>query len=271
MSVHRPVCLSPKDPRDAAMNERLPSSDCGADAAQVGHFRTTDWSAVLSAGAGESAAAEAALAKLCGAYWFPLYAFVRRQGYTQHDAQDLAQGFFMRLVEKKILRGVDRQKGKFRSFLLSSIKNFLANDWDRRHALKRGGRCSFISCDEETAEKLFQRGTCGQRTPEEDFDRTWAMVLLETVRSSLKREFIAAEKSSLFDALEPCVSGDKADVSYADLAERLGITEGAVKMAAVRLRKRYRELLRTEISKTIGTGEEIDEEIRYLLAVLGRQ
>lgn len=214
--------------------------------------------------------AEAALGKLCGTYWFPLYAFVRRQGYSQHDAQDLVQAFFLRLVEKKVLSRVDRQKGKFRSFLLSSIKNFMANDWDRKHAVKRGGERSFVSWDEETAEHLFQRGTCGQLTPEIEFDRDWAMVLLDTVRTSLKSEFTAAEKPLLFDALEPCISGDKADVSYAELSRRLGMTEGAVRMAAVRLRKRYRELLRTEIARTIGAREQIDEEIRYLLSVLSR-
>jgi RNA polymerase sigma factor (sigma-70 family) len=232
------------------------------------NFRTTDWSMVLCASARQSATGEVALAKLCGMYWYPLYAFVRRRGYSVHDAQDLAQGFFAHLLQKNILNLVDQQKGKFRSFLLSSIKNFLANDWDRQHAVKRGGQCSFSSWDEEAAESLYQRGISGQLTPDQEFERSWAMVLLERVQKTLRNEYIADEKAALFHSLEASISGNAPDVSYADLGKELGMTEGAIKMAALRLRKRYRELLRAEIGNTVTTGKEIDDEIGHLVAAL---
>ena len=243
-------------------------NDTEAPAGQAGDFRTTDWSMVLRAGARQSAAAEVALAKLCSAYWYPLYAFVRRRGYNAHDAQDLAQGFFMHLLEKNILSLVDQQKGKLLSFLLSSMKNFLANDWDLQHAVKRGVPFSFTSWDEETAENLYQRGASGQLTPEQDFERSWAMVLLQTVQNKLKSEYIAGEKAELFKSLQACISGENSEVSYAELGRKFGMTEGAIKMAALRLRTRYRELLRTEIGNTVATGKEIDEEIGHLVAAL---
>jgi RNA polymerase sigma-70 factor (ECF subfamily) len=211
-----------------------------------------------------------ALAQLCGIYWYPLYAFVRRHGYNAPDAQDLAQGFFAHLLERNILNRVDRQKGKFRSFLLSSIKNFLANDWDRRRSIKRGGKCTFVSWDETVAENLYQRGGCGQLRPEQEFEKNWAMVLLQVVQTALKNEYAAADKGVLFESLQGCIAGDTPEVSYADLGKKLGMSEGAMKMAAVRLRKRYRELLRKEIGNTVGSAKEVDEEIGCLLSALSR-
>jgi DNA-directed RNA polymerase specialized sigma24 family protein len=231
-------------------------------------FRTTDWSMVLSAQGGQSTRAEEALAKLCATYWYPLYAFVRRQGYSPHDAQDLAQSFFAFLLQKHILDFVDSRKGKFRSFLLSSLKNFLANDWDRKHAIKRGGRFSFISWDEETAENLYLRATVVQISPDQEFERNWATVLLQRVQTALRNEYATGGKVALFDVLEPYVCGDTKELSYAELSVPLGMTEGALKMAAVRLRKRFREQLRAEIGNTVASEKEIEEEIGFLLAAL---
>lgn len=246
----------------------IPTDTGGPIPVRADAFRTTDWSMVLGAGSGEPVAAEAALARLCGTYWYPLYAFVRGRGHTAHDAQDLTQSFFVHLLDGNILSTADRRKGKFRSFLLSSIKNFLANDWDRKHTAKRGGRYSFVSWDDETPENLYQRSAHEQRTPEQAFERNWASVVLETVHKSLKAEYSAMEKVTLFESLEACVSGDKPEASYAALGKQLGMTEGAMKMAALRLRKRYREILRMEIASTVATEKEVDEEISCLVAAL---
>lgn len=233
-----------------------------------GDFRTTHWSVVLCAGGKQSTAVEAALAKLCRTYWYPLYAFVRRRGYTPQDAEDLTQDFFAHLLEKKILQVVDQQKGKFRSFLLASVKNFLANDWNRKHAAKRGGKHTIISRDDEAAESRYLREPTHPSAPESIFDKSWALVLLEQVQSSLKQEYLQAGKPQLYESLQIYLSGDKAEASYAELGAKLRMTEAAVKMAALRLRGRYRELLRKEIANTVAGPEGVEEEIRHLLAAL---
>jgi RNA polymerase sigma-70 factor (ECF subfamily) len=229
-------------------------------------FATTRWSVVLRAGAG-SAAADDALAKLCRAYWYPLYAFVRRQGHGPHDAQDLTQGFFARLLEKKDLAAVDRSKGKFRSFLLAAMKHYLANEWDRAHAQKRGGGLALISIDDAEAEGRYAHEAAEQRTPEQLFDRRWALTLLDQVLARLEDEMACAGKRAIFDALKFALTGASA-APYEEIARHLGTTEGALKVAIHRLRDRYRTLLREEIAETVGSAAEVDEELRHLFAAL---
>jgi RNA polymerase sigma factor (sigma-70 family) len=226
-------------------------------------FHTTHWSIVLSA-QGDSTNAEAALARLCHTYWYPLYAFVRRQGHSPHDAQDLTQEFFARLLAKDWLAGVARERGKFRSWLLASAKHFLANEWDRAKTVKRGGRTTLISYD--AAETRYRDEPADLVSPEILFDRRWAHTLLDQVLARLRAEMVAAGKLAQFDALKFCLTGDKS--AYADVARVLDMTEGAVKVAVHRLRDRYRALLRAEIAETVATPEEIEDELRYLLAAL---
>jgi RNA polymerase sigma-70 factor (ECF subfamily) len=232
-----------------------------------GHvFATTRWSVVLGAGAG-SPAADDALAKLCRAYWYPLYAFVRRQGHGPHDAQDLTQGFFARLLEKQDLAAVDRSKGRFRSFLLAAMKHFLANEWDRARAQKRGGGIALISIDDAEAEGRYAHEPAEQSTAEQLFDRRWALTLLDQVLARLEEEMARSGKRALFDALKFSLTGARA-AAYEEIARSLGTTEGALKVAIHRLRDRYRTLLREEIADTVGSAADLDEELHHLFAAL---
>lgn len=230
-------------------------------------FRTTHWSVVLAADGSANPAAAAALETLCAAYWYPLYSFLRRQGKASHDAQDLTQSFFAHLLEKDRLRSVDPRKGRFRSFLLASIKNFLANEWDKARALKRGGEFSFVSVDEALGEERFSREPADPASPDRAFQQSWAMTLLETVLARLRDEYSAGGKAGLFEALQGCLSGDRG-ASYAAIAARLGSTEAAVTMTALRMRRRFGELLRAEIANTVTRPGEVDEEIRSLFAAV---
>ena len=230
-------------------------------------FATTHWSIVVSAGVGRSPEAGRALATLCESYWFPLYAFVRRAGYAAEDAQGLTQEFFARLLAQHFFAKADRQKGKFRSFLLAAMKHFLADQWDRAHAQKRGGRQTVISFDSLDAETRYRLEPAADLTPERMFEKQWALSLLEHVLSRLHAEMVAEGKSALFAALKDTLTGDRSS-TYAAIGADLGMTEGAVKVAAHRLRRRYRALLREEIAQTVATSEEIGEEIRYLLSCL---
>ena len=228
-------------------------------------FVTTRWSVVLSA-RGDTTRAQSALAKLCTTYWYPLYAFVRRQGYGPHDAQDLTQEFFARLLEKGWLGDVARERGRFRSFLLASMKHFLANEWDRAHALKRGGRTTLLRLDDESAEARYRNEPADQTTAEQLFDRRWALTLLEQVLTRLRAEMEVAGKLPQFEALKFSLMGEK--TAYADVARELGMTEGAVKVAVHRLRERYRALVRAEIADTVASSTEIEDELRHLFAAL---
>ena len=230
-------------------------------------FDETHWSLVLAAGGGDGSQARQALEKLCGAYWYPLYAFVRRRGYSAHDAQDLTQGFFARLLQKKDLAGVDRTKGRFRSFLLASLEHYLANEWDRARAQKRGGGCTLISIDDVDAEARYLGEPEGQTTAEQLFDRRWALTLLDQVLARLREEMVQAGKARQFEALKFCLTGEKA-AGYAEIGRQLGTSEGALKVAIHRLRERYRMLLRAEIANTVGSPAEVDEELRQLFAAL---
>ena len=216
----------------------------------------------------DSPQAHEALETLCRNYWYPLYAFVRRQGHSPHDAQDLTQAFFARLLEKNYLADVQREKGRFRSFLLASLKHFLANEWDRERALKRGGGRKLIALDEDSAESRYKLEPKDDLSADKIYERRWALTLLDQVLSKLRREFEIDGKLDHFEILKPYLSAGRTSVSYAQAADKLGMNEGAIKVAVHRLRKRYRELLRAEIAQTVATASEVDAEIRYLFAAL---
>jgi RNA polymerase sigma factor (sigma-70 family) len=228
-------------------------------------FPTTLWAVVLHAGRDEPAQARAALAQLCQAYWYPLYSFVRRRGYSPHDAEDLTQAFFAQLLEKGGLERVDPELGRFRTFLLASLKNFLANDWDRAHARKRGGGQKIVSLDEKSAEARYQLEPSHDMTPERHFERQWAMTLLDKVLDALHNEYHAEGKGDLFEERKLAFIGQPG--TYAGMAARLRRSEGAIKVAVHRLRHRYRELMRARIAETVGAGD-VEDELRHLLAVL---
>ena len=231
-------------------------------------FATTHWSVVLQAGQAEKPQASEALAQLCHTYWYPLYAYVRRKGYTPEDAQDLTQEFFARLLGKNYLSAVDRRKGKFRSFLLATLEHFLAKAWRRANAQKRGGGRAAFSLSEVDAENRYLLEPAHNLTPAKMFDRRWATTLLEKAMFRLEEECRAGEKAELFATLKGHLSGNREAGSYAEMAAILNMTEGAVKVAAHRLRQRYGTLVRDEIANTVSKPEEIDEELRYLFAVL---
>jgi len=231
-------------------------------------FATTHWSIVLQAAETDSPQAAEALARLCRAYWYPLYAYVRRQGHTVEDAQDLTQEFFARLLERKSLRLADRTRGRFRTFLLTSLKHFLINEWKQANRQKRGGGLQIISLDAEATETRFQAEPADNRSPDKAFERRWAMVLLDRALDQLQREFAAAERGQVFEELKATLTGQDNESSYAEIGGRLGMAEGNVKTAVHRLRRRYRELLREEIALTVEDPEAIDEEMRDLFAAL---
>ncbi len=236
-------------------------------------FAPTHWSVVLAAGEGQAdpEMAQTALAQLCQTYWAPLYTFVRSRGYSTHDAQDLTQSFFAYLIEKKIYTRVDRQKGKFRSFLLASLKNFLADASDRERTLKRGGGRDFLPLHEEQAEEaesLFQ--TQSNATNEDRvFERIWAETLVAGGLEALAANYRIEGKEKLFKDLRIFLTGSSDPLpSYANLAVRLGTTESTLRSHVTRLRARYREALRTEVRRTVNTEAEVDGELRELLRVL---
>jgi len=231
-------------------------------------FATTHWSVVLSAQGRDAAHAAAALTRLCQAYWYPLYAYVRRRGHSAEDAQDLTQEFFARLLEKNWVGDADQQKGKFRSFLLSAMSHFLSDAWDKAQAQKRGGGVQFVPVQFDTAETRYGQEPADNATPERAFERRWALTLLDQVLKRLRTEYEQEGRAELFTALNPCLVGDRTAQPYAELAVKLGISEGTVKAAVHRLRQRYRQLLRDEIAQTVAGSGEVDEELRHLFSVL---
>jgi len=233
-------------------------------------FATTHWSVVLTAGRADTPHAQNALARLCSTYWYPLYAYARRRGYSAHDAQDLTQAFFAQLLERQSFAHADPNRGRFRSFLLGVMNHFLANEWTRAHAQKRGGGATFLPLQFETAETRYGHEPADNTTPEQNYERRWAMTLLEEVLRRLADEYKQEGRAELFAELNPCLVGERAAQPYAELAGRLGVSEGTVKSAVHRMRQRYRQLLRDEIANTLAEPGEVDEELRHLFTVLAR-
>ncbi len=238
------------------------------DVTQAAEFRTTHWSVVLQAG-GRTELSAPALEKLCRGYWAPLYAFARRQGHDFHTAQDLTQEFFARLLADNSLAEVHPGKGRFRSFLLASMKHFLANEWDRSQARKRGGGCEIFSLDQVTDEEHRALPAADSAAPDRLFERRWAETVLARVNARLRREYVAAGQTARFDALKVYLLADYDPASYADTAAVLGLTASAVKSAIYKLRQRYGEMFRSEIAHTVSQPNEVEEEIQFLLRALG--
>jgi len=234
------------------------------------NFANTHWSVVLAAADADSPRTNEALEDLCRTYWYPLYAFVRRRGYPAHEAQDLTQSFFARLLDKNYLKSVDPGKGKFRSFLLAALEHFLANEWRRASAQKRGGGRTIISFDDDSAEKAYLEVPGIALTPAQLYEQQWAAALLDRVLARLGSEYASANKAESFDELKIFLTGEKHPETYAMLADKVGTTEAALKMSISRLRRRYGQLLREEIAHTVSRPEEVEEELRGLAAALSR-
>ncbi|MHC4925124.1 MAG: RNA polymerase sigma factor [Planctomycetota bacterium] len=233
-----------------------------------GRFATTHWSMVVAAGEKDTPEAEVALATLCERYWYPLYAFLRRRGRKAHDAQDLVQGFFAALLEKDYLLDADRERGRFRTFMLAALRHFASHERDKANALKRGGGRKRLSLDFDDGEKRYSLEPVEEITPERMFERRWALTLLDRVLGRLRDEYAGSGKAELFDALKPLLGGPGTARPYRDIGEDLEMSEGAVKVAAHRVRKRYRDALRQEIEETVDGPEAVDDEIRHLMAAL---
>jgi RNA polymerase sigma-70 factor (ECF subfamily) len=244
------------------------TTPAGSDAPQRPVFVTTRWSVVLTAGRSDTTHARSALEKLCQTYWYPLYAYVRRRGHSAEDAQDLTQEFFARLLEKNQIAGVDRNRGRFRSFLLASLKHFLANEWHKARAQKRGGGQVPIPIDASAAESKCGIDPADTLTAEKIYERRWALTLLDQVLHRLRDEYVRDGKENLFEQLKSTLTEASRSVRYADIAAGLGTSEGAVKVAVHRLRQRYREVLRAEIADTVASPGEVEDEIRNLFAAL---
>ena len=227
-------------------------------------FATTHWTVVLAAGRQHSPQAARALEELCRTYWFPLYAYVRRRGYAREDAEDLTQAFFTRLLEKNSFASLDAGKGKFRAFLLASVKHFLANARDKAHTLKRGGGSIPLSLDWQTADTQFQVAATGEPGPDQAFDREWAVALLARVIERLQNECAADGKAKLFEQLKLFLTAGNDEPAQGEVAQALGMEAGAVRVAIHRLRKRYRQLLRDEIAHTLTDQAMVDDEMRAL-------
>jgi DNA-directed RNA polymerase specialized sigma24 family protein len=247
----------------------MPNSDQSpADGvSRAENFNTTHWSEVLLAGQSKAPQSDAALEKLCRTYWYPLYAYVRRQGHSAHDAQDLTQEFFARLLEKKYLNLADQARGQFRSFLLKSLHHFLVNDWVRGQALKRGGGQKVFSLDEAKAECGYQQEPAVQ-PPECLYDQRWAVTLLNTAMERLGRDYAAAGKRDLFERLKSLLLNEGSSEAYAELTGPLAMSEGAIKVAVHRLRQRFREAVRMEVAQTLADPADIEEELRSLRIAL---
>jgi len=223
---------------------------------------------VLRATETSSVTGRPALDQLCRAYWYPLYAYVRRKGHAPEEAQDLTQAFFARLLEKRYLVHANRERGKFRTFLLTSLQRFLVNEWEKLRAEKRGGGAVLVAWDEQEAGSRYLAEKAEAHTPEKLFERRWALALLEQVLARLAEEFGAAGKQQQFEQIKVLLWGDKAAPPYAEVAARMSLSEGALKVVVHRMRHRYRELLRAEVARTIVSPGEVDEELRHLIAVI---
>ncbi len=229
-------------------------------------FDTTQWTLVVAAGDSQHPDSRAALEDLCQSYWYPLSAYLRRRGYARDEAEDVVQGFFTQLLDKKYLKAADRERGRFRSFLLTSLKNFAANEWDRKKAKKRGGATTTLSLDFETAEGRYHLEPASEQTPEQVFDRGWAVTQLRQALERVGAESTGGESERRFELLKGYLTGDAQDVRYKDVADELDMSEGAVKVAVHRLRQRFGDVLRDEVARTLNDPADVDDEIRHLFA-----
>jgi DNA-directed RNA polymerase specialized sigma24 family protein len=230
-------------------------------------FQTTRWSIVNAAGDGDSAA-RSALAKLCETYWYPLYAYVRRQGATPDDARDLTQGFFTSLIERRDFDSLRKERGRFRAFLLASLQHYLANDYARRKTLKRGGGVVPLSLEFDGAEGRYRFEPADKETPQTLFERRWALTVIERSLAEVRKEWEAASRADEFEALKSCLLGGAPAGGYAAVAREISSSEGAVRVAVHRLRRKFQKRLREEIADTVADPSEVDDEIRYLLRAL---
>ncbi|MCP5524214.1 MAG: sigma-70 family RNA polymerase sigma factor [Verrucomicrobiales bacterium] len=248
------------------------SHDAEPPASGVGaRFSPTHWSVVLTAQASGSPGADAAWETLAGTYWYPVYAFLRRQGWSQHDAEDLTQGFFLHLLEHRTLERVTREKGRFRSFLLSCLKYYVADHRAYQQRQKRGGGRTLIALDSIGAEERYRLEPRDHRTPEQLFERRYALAVLDRVLDRLREEQTGAEHTQFFEALQPFLVAREGCETYAALAARLGRSEEAVKKAVQRMRRRYQELFREEIARTVSSPEEGEDELRHLRYVVSNR
>ena len=231
-------------------------------------FATTHWSVILAAGGEDSTVATTALESLCRAYWYPVYAYIRHRGHQPADSEDLTQGFFARFLEKQAFRVADPGRGRFRTFLLASLQNFLANEWDKTQARKRGGGMVSVAFDEERANQQYAAHAALPCSPAELYDRTWARAILDRVNNLLRDEYAQAGKLDRLPWLDRILSADAGDPTYAELGRPHGLTAGAVRSEIHRLRARFRQLLRREVAHTVAHPEDIDDELRSLLAAV---
>ncbi len=231
-------------------------------------FATTHWSLVLKAQQPDGTGYRQALEALCCTYWYPLYTYLRRRGYGTHEAEDYTQGFFAILLEKHRLESADPARGRFRSFLLASLKHFVTNEQERAQAKKRGGDRQMFSLDVADAEHRYALEPVDGLSPEKLFERSWALTVLRETLVQLRREFVRQDKKDLFEQLKPYLQADENPTAYAEIAATLGMTEGAVRVAVHRLRQRYGQLVRREIAHTVASPDQVDEELQQLLAAL---
>ena len=256
----------------SAADESAPASlgSSAALPADGSAFVTTHWSVVLAASDPRSEQSRKALESLCAAYWFPLYAYVRRRGHSPADAEDLTQEFFLHSLEHNWVAKAERQKGRFRSFLLMAMSRFLANEWHKARTLKRGAQVRFVPWPAAEAETRYLQEPADATTPEEAFEKQWALTTLDEVLQSLRTEYERGGKGALFEALKPCLVGSRETQPYAELGAALNLSEGAVKVAVCRLRERYRRCLRTQVAQTVVTPADAEEELRHFFRVLAR-
>jgi len=241
-----------------------PASSIESGSTQGDIFATTHWSVVLAAGKQHTQQSNRALATLCQMYWHPLYTYVRRRGCSPHDAEDLTQEFFARILARNDMATLSPERGKFRAYLLAAVNHFLSDEWDKARAQKRGGG-RVIHMDSAVAEALYAQGRSDSLPPERLFDQRWAITVLEEVYRQLRHEYECTGKAALFETLRFSLMGERSAMRYAELAERLNLSEGAVKVAVYRLRQRYRQVLRELVAGTVSSPEEVEDEMRYLL------
>src|SRR5438445_4180043 len=268
MWLLRLVCSSRRRREGLPLRLMAQADSSDHSPASAREFQTTHWSVVLAARDMASPQAEAALAELCRTYWYPLYAFVRRKGHSPHDAQDLTQAFFARLLEKNYVAQADRERGRFRTYLLAALAHFLADEWDKARRLKRGGGREIISFDAASAEERYRLEPLDQLDAAKLYERRWGTTLFDRGLARLEEEFRDSDKRELFDGLKSSLLAEGSGSSYAQLGARLGMKEDTVKQAVHRMRRRYRELFREEIARTVAGPGEVEDELKHVFAVL---